>query len=609
MKKQFKYKKYFEILRLLIKVFLFILVFTYLVYSLLLYFENMALKIEPPSIELMDSYNNLAKVKAVRFANEEKYNNGFLKISSNYVSDIYLEESDSISKNNGEISIKNNMIFKGDGRKAIKLGNISENYNNDNGNELYIAFENNLKKEDFNSTPLNSRTVAGWIIKNETIMLGQDKAAGLATPDDADIPKGPLGVYRDAEEFLASGSLIAKIENRKDNPYDKFLLLESKNIISKEKYSLIRGPYIYKEEPIYLSKGDEIEFEWRACSAEDIYTVYAYIVDVNNNHFQKLLDQTGSIYDRSTDWQKEKIKVNKSGEYIVVFTAGSIDYSGGRAAGASLYLDNIAFNKQNNMNIVTDIDLNKIAEKIRLDNFQTANLKSFNLEIRVQNNSGDTKNMSSDYTLNNSAFVSAKNVYERKNINKFRKISNMLNHSLQRANNIYETLVNDFKNSFISLAADRDNDLENTNLAKSNTADAAIPTYGVKKANNYSSKSNVKKSNSFAEENKMNDYEKVKSINISKRKEDNKNRLKAEIFNDDNSNGRRDSSEEKIGEVLEFKLSEEKIIRDEEGNTQIVIDKNYSKELALKIQLDFKKLKELESKNGDGSISVILKLE
>jgi len=31
--------------------------------------------------------------------------------------------------------------------------------------------------------------------------------------------------------------------------------------------------------------------------------------------------------------------------------------------------------------------------------------------------------------------------------------------------------------------------------------------------------------------------------------------------------------------------------------------------LALKIQLDFKKLKELESKNGDGSISVILKLE
>ena len=121
-----KSKKYYELLRLFLKTVIFLSLFTYLVFSLLLYFEDPTIKISSPKIKSVDSNEDLLKIKKVNFANGGNYENGFLRVSSTKKSEIYLEESQNISNKNEAISIKSNTIYKGEGNQAVKIGRISK---------------------------------------------------------------------------------------------------------------------------------------------------------------------------------------------------------------------------------------------------------------------------------------------------------------------------------------------------------------------------------------------------------------------------------------------------------------------------------------------------
>ncbi len=654
-----KSKNSYGLLRLFLKTIIFLSLFTYLVFSLLLYFEDPAIEISSPKIMPVDSNEDVLEIKKVNFANGGNYENGFLRVSSNKNSEIYLEESKNISNKNEAITIKNNMIYKGEGNQAVKIGRISQEQDKEK-EELQIAFNNNSDSEDFNSIPLKSQKIDGWIIKNEPIKLGRDNIAGLNTPNNADIPKSPLGIYKDVEEFADLGIMTAQIRSRKDNPEDKYLALESKDVISEDKYSLTRGPYIYKEKPVYLSKGDEIEFEWKACSAQDIYTVYAYLVDVNTNHFQKLLDQCGSFHNMCMDWQKENVEVKRDGEYIIVFTAGSIDYSGGKALGASLYLDNIAFHKQNRMNLVTDDDLSQIAEKIRIKKDSTLESKEINLALSVQNNKGkisrlqrnyfvdeaeilavnsegnnndfdslvladpeELKNMSADKKYNLLSNVKTANLNDESN-----KVSEELAEFIYRftanldlfiaqATNVYQRLLTAFENSFISLAADRNNHSQQTDPSNhinnlttvsgfQEAAEVQKNTETEPSTDNYLNNSDLNKNSS--ETNKISDKKNTNQELVSNI-ETEKDQADVEIFSDNNGNGRIDLEDEKVGEVVEIELSKNKMYRDEEGNIHLYVDRNTNEEISLKVKLDFEKLEELEKRSEDESCNVIIKFD
>ena len=55
----------------------------------------------------------------------------------------------------------------------------------------------------------------------------------------------------------------------------------------------------------------------------------------------EILNSTGASAGVETDWTTTEVKVTKAGSYKFVFVGGTFDASGGRAAGAQLYVDNI----------------------------------------------------------------------------------------------------------------------------------------------------------------------------------------------------------------------------------------------------------------------------
>ena len=66
--------------------------------------------------------------------------------------------------------------------------------------------------------------------------------------------------------------------------------------------------------------------------------MYAYLLEENTGVTQELLNVTGA---GSTAWATRDITVTAPGDYKYVFVAGTFDETFGRAAGASLYIDNI----------------------------------------------------------------------------------------------------------------------------------------------------------------------------------------------------------------------------------------------------------------------------
>ena len=66
-----------------------------------------------------------------------------------------------------------------------------------------------------------------------------------------------------------------------------------------------------------------------------------YLVDEDTGHIEEILNETGADKDAETLWSTETKKVSKDGQYKFVFIAGTWDATGGSAAGAKLYIDNV----------------------------------------------------------------------------------------------------------------------------------------------------------------------------------------------------------------------------------------------------------------------------
>ena len=86
-----------------------------------------------------------------------------------------------------------------------------------------------------------------------------------------------------------------------------------------------------------LDKSDNVNFDWYATQAGDWYDVIGYIVDVNDNHTEIILDSTGA----NQPWTTNNHSVTRKGEYKFVFVAGSYDKTCGRAIGGTLHIDNV----------------------------------------------------------------------------------------------------------------------------------------------------------------------------------------------------------------------------------------------------------------------------
>ena len=86
-----------------------------------------------------------------------------------------------------------------------------------------------------------------------------------------------------------------------------------------------------------MKVGDAVSFDWLAQGGADDYDVYAYLLNVDTGETVEILNDTGT----TTTWQSESLTIADEGTYKFVFVGGTYDASGGLAAGAQLFVDNI----------------------------------------------------------------------------------------------------------------------------------------------------------------------------------------------------------------------------------------------------------------------------
>ena len=329
----------------------------------------------------------------INFSGGADYRNGYLEFSVSGATaseTLTLATDGSSSITSGELSIVGTQVFLGNGSEAVFIGSVDSTFNGQNGQKLRVNFTTTFANGDFNDGSPGDTTISSWTVMNQPVKFGTDTIAGLPTPVDATIqPKAPNS---DQNTPFALYSITTDLSSDTPDGSGNSVRLYSE-MDTQAGYDIVRGPYIYSDSTVTLAAGDQASFDWKAQGGGDDYDVYGYIIDVNTGHIETILDATG----RSTAWAKETITVSQAGEYRFVFVAGTYDLTGGKYAGAQLFIDNVEATTARPPTIVDDSHLSAIAQRVQYDNTSKTPELSKVLTVSVQNtdgeNSSDTTNI------------------------------------------------------------------------------------------------------------------------------------------------------------------------------------------------------------------------
>jgi flagellin-like hook-associated protein FlgL len=94
-------------------------------------------------------------------------------------------------------------------------------------------------------------------------------------------------------------------------------------------------------DPLYVPAGENVSFQWRATGDTDTFDIFAYLLNTETGAVTTLLNRTGTSLSDATTWTSASAQVPATGNYRFVFVSGSYDFSGGRATGATMFVDNV----------------------------------------------------------------------------------------------------------------------------------------------------------------------------------------------------------------------------------------------------------------------------
>jgi flagellin-like hook-associated protein FlgL len=200
-----------------------------------------------------------------------------------------------------------------------------------------VTFENGT----FEDGSAGDTTIPGWQTFTQQLRLGGvDSVAGQPTPDDTQFPASVAGAAPHDGAAPSSANYAAKLANNSSDGSGLSVQLQS-TAVTVPSYGILHGPYLVSKDAISLKPGDSVSFDWQATGGSDAYDVIGYLVDEKTGQTQELINQTGDSPSASTNWATVTQTVKTEGSYKFVFVAGTWDASGGRAAGANLYIDNV----------------------------------------------------------------------------------------------------------------------------------------------------------------------------------------------------------------------------------------------------------------------------
>ncbi|MFW6294655.1 MAG: hypothetical protein ACOC1M_02915 [Halanaerobium sp.] len=554
MRNLYDFKKTYSLFSDSIKVVVLVFIFTFIIFSLIFdlqlnKFSSAVKKINP--FTQAEEY----RIKDINFA-DSSYQNGYLEFSAADLKEndaIVLREENDAQKNDA-VMISNQRIYKIVEGELLIIGFIDSNFNGKNGRKLRINFFNELPDCSFAASELNDEQIPAWTAVNKELKLTEDKIDDLKNAELKTNLNKKHNNLDDNFNLRQNGNFKTEITANKSDSNDYALRLSLDNINAKKSHTAVHGPYIFSNNELYLSRGDKLSFDWKAESGTDSYSFCGYLFDQNGNLIQPIIAETGRDEADHSGWKQEKVEVLDSGRYRIVFAAGSYDFTGGRAVGAELYIDNIKVEEKNKISPVTAKDLNNIAKKVVFKKSGNFLSPAHQVNIRVKNNEG--------------------------------------------AEAVEKIVFNSAKDKLVF--AEGKEDRNAAEQAKNKSAGPAA-NFTLQKYN----------------EQDPERVDKLIIRDKSEQQAESDQSLKAEagqnfaaaVYRDHNKNGIIDPGETKVADAVQITFKAESISRDENGNYQLSINPQSKTGTALNIVLDLNNLNLNESNRVESSQNYIIEIK
>jgi hypothetical protein len=302
-----------------------------------------------------------------------KWSGGYLEfVQQNFkLGDLLSLRSDTNPNATGAISAVGSDVYLGNGSSKTLIGSIDSIRNGTNGQPLRINFSWPLSPNgDFES----GASIPGWTITDGIIRLnGLSSILGFPTPNDPTIPQSSRG---DGNAPQTLGSYSHAIDSVQSTSGSSSLRLISTGITTSASFDIVHGPWIYSD-PFAAVAGETLAFDWRAKGGGDAFDVIGWVQEVSTGEQKIILNETGTSTGAETQWSKALVEIPNNGDWRFVFVSGTHDFSGGRAAGAQLFIDNV---RTGNLS-VTDAVASNIARHLGFESPLNASTDTRNIQL------------------------------------------------------------------------------------------------------------------------------------------------------------------------------------------------------------------------------------
>lgn len=300
-------------------------------------------------------------------ANGTAYDGNYIEfaIASSATSDILSLASVSVpDTSTATASIVGSVAYWGNGTTATQIGTVDLVNNGTAGRPLRINLAESFTNSGFE---LNDST--NWTFMNSRIDLGVTVINGFTSNDGQnDYSTTTANPQNDNRAPTVLGTYLASTSSEEKSQGTYSLKLTSFGMTTGAACDVVHGPAAYSS-TFDLTAGDQLFFDWSAVGGADAWDAYGYLLNTVSGAQIELLDQNGPRTPR-TQWATQTATISTTGSYSFVFVNGTFDETCGRAAGGTLYIDNIRIIGQR----VTDAMVQQIARLVQYRSSNTTTL-------------------------------------------------------------------------------------------------------------------------------------------------------------------------------------------------------------------------------------------
>jgi Ca2+-binding RTX toxin-like protein len=291
-------------------------------------------------------------------------------------------------------------VYYGNGTGRDLIGQVDGTANGQNGQPLTIHLIGTSTGAI--SNPSFEGSTSGWTINESRVILGTTVINGHVTPTDLTAPPRSTegvstGIDDGTVQSITYDSELAT--DQQTDGTDSLRLFLNGN--TTDGYDVVHGPSVYSD-TFAAQAGDIFTFDWRAAAGGDAFDAFGYLMNADTGEYVRVLDATGQDDEGETNWAEASVTVPTTGNWFFVFVAGTYDFTGGRAVGGSLYIDDFRVERSP----VDDSVLSALAGNVQYQNTSDSPPDApRNLTIEVTDGTGETTSTSTpiDISLVNDA--------------------------------------------------------------------------------------------------------------------------------------------------------------------------------------------------------------